>query len=199
MCEWKIHRWEIWCDKEQWQPVRVVKKRQTAILRRCSERQTDWNEFLIGWRDFPDPIHDTWEPLAHLSNSEHMIREFNQKWEQDHVTKTAETLEDQTSVVWDLYRLTYTGAFWTPPWLTWCVWSKQAPSLDHLERDQQRGHTHNAHTLHTHSLTNPYIYTFLCVSHTNTLEPEYCYTESLCVKLSFRGGFSRCSTVPYPV
>jgi hypothetical protein len=23
-------------------------------------------EFLIGWRDFPDPVHDTWDPLAHL-------------------------------------------------------------------------------------------------------------------------------------
>jgi hypothetical protein len=38
-------------------------------------------EFLIGWSDFPDPVHDTWEPLAHLSGSEHMIREFNQRWE----------------------------------------------------------------------------------------------------------------------
>ena len=34
-------------------------------------------EFLIGWRDFPDPKDDTWDPLAHLSGSEHMIREFN--------------------------------------------------------------------------------------------------------------------------
>jgi hypothetical protein len=24
-------------------------------------------EFLIGWRGFPDPLHDTWEPLGHLS------------------------------------------------------------------------------------------------------------------------------------
>ena len=31
-------------------------------------------EFLIGWHDFPDPVHDTWEPVAHLSGSEHMIR-----------------------------------------------------------------------------------------------------------------------------
>ncbi len=23
--------------------------------------------FLIGWRDFPNPIHDTWEPLAHFT------------------------------------------------------------------------------------------------------------------------------------
>ena len=28
----------------------------------------------------------------------------------------------------------------------------------------------DTHTLPTHSLTHPYIFTFLCVSHTNTLE-----------------------------
>jgi hypothetical protein len=33
-------------------------------------------EFLIGWRGFPED--DTWEPLGHLSGSEHMIREFNE-------------------------------------------------------------------------------------------------------------------------
>jgi hypothetical protein len=47
-------------------------------------------------------------------------------------------------------------------------------TLDHLGRDQQRGHTvthtTHTHTLPTHSLTHPYIFTFLCVSHTNTLE-----------------------------
>ncbi len=32
-------------------------------------------EFLIGCRSFPDPKDDTWEPLAHLSSSEHMIRD----------------------------------------------------------------------------------------------------------------------------
>ena len=40
-------------------------------------------EFLIGWSDFPDPKDDTWEPLDHLSGSEHMIREFNEQWEKD--------------------------------------------------------------------------------------------------------------------
>ena len=45
-------------------------------------------------------------------------------------------------------------------------------TLDHLGRDQQRGHTHttHTHTLPTHSLTHPYIFTFLFVTHTNTLE-----------------------------
>jgi len=62
------------------------------------KRRTKGNnlEFLIGWRGFPDPNHDTWEPLHHLSGSEHMIREFNQQWEKDYVRKTAETLEAQT-------------------------------------------------------------------------------------------------------
>jgi hypothetical protein len=53
-------------------------------------------EFLIGCRGFPDPKDDTWEPLDHLSGSEHMIREFNEQWEKDYVRKTVETLEDQT-------------------------------------------------------------------------------------------------------
>ncbi len=52
-------------------------------------------EFLIGWCDFPDTVHDTWDPLVHLSGSEHMIREFNQKWEEDYVRKTVETLQVQ--------------------------------------------------------------------------------------------------------
>jgi hypothetical protein len=46
-------------------------------------------------------------------------------------------------------------------------------TLDHLGRDQQRGqntHTSHTYTLPTHSLTHPYIFTFLCVSQTNTLE-----------------------------
>ena len=90
-------------------------------------------EFLIGWRGFPDPKDDTWVSLDHLSGSEHMIREFNEQWEKDYVRKRAETLQAQaarrktcqylpllcllrgSSVVWDLYRLTYAGAFWTPP------------------------------------------------------------------------------------
>jgi hypothetical protein len=39
------------------------------------------------------------------------------------------------------------------------------------KRSAKRTHTHtHTHTLPTHSLTHPYIYTFLCVAHTNTLE-----------------------------
>jgi hypothetical protein len=79
-----------------------------------------------------------------------------------------------SSVVWNLYRLTCVGVFWTPPWLTWCGINR---TLDHLGRDEQRGHTHHTHThTHTHYLLShwhtgdPYIFTFLCVSHTNTVE-----------------------------
>jgi hypothetical protein len=52
-----------------------------------------------------------------------------------------------------------------------CV-GESSTTLDHLGRDQRRGHTHttHTHTLPTHSLTHPYIFTFLCVTHTNTLE-----------------------------
>ena len=70
-------------------------KAQYFVDKVKDKRRTKGNnlEFLIGWRGFPDPNHDTWEPLHHLSGSEHMIREFNQQWEKDYVRKTAETLE----------------------------------------------------------------------------------------------------------
>ena len=61
-------------------------KPQYFVDRVKDRRRTKGNnlEFLIGWRGFPDPNHDTWEPLHHLSGSEHMIREFNQQWEKDY-------------------------------------------------------------------------------------------------------------------
>ena len=51
-------------------------------------------EFLIGWRGFPDPKDDTWEPLDHLSGSEHMIREFNEQWEKDYDVIREENVRD---------------------------------------------------------------------------------------------------------
>jgi hypothetical protein len=42
--------------------VDVVKDKRTKINNL---------EFLIRWRDFPNPIHDTWDPLVHLTGSEH--------------------------------------------------------------------------------------------------------------------------------
>jgi hypothetical protein len=69
------------------------------------ERWTQNNnfEFLIVCRGFPDPLHDKWEPLAHLSGSEHMIREFNQQWEVDYVRKTAETLRSVSTLTYQLW------------------------------------------------------------------------------------------------
>ena len=80
------------------------------------------------------------------------------------------TSDDGSSVVWDLYRLTCSGSFWTPPWLTWCWLNKHLQSS--WKRSTNRTHTHTTHkhTLPTHPLTHPYIYIFLCVSHTDTLE-----------------------------
>ena len=69
-------------DKPQYFVDKVKDKRRT---------KNNNLEFLIGWRGFPDPKDDTWEPLGHLSGSEHMIREFNEQWEKDYVRKTAET------------------------------------------------------------------------------------------------------------
>ena len=75
-------------DKSQYFVGKVEDKRRT---------KNNNLEFLIGWRGFPDPKDDTWEPLHHLSGSEHMIREFNEQWETDYVRKTAETLQVQTA------------------------------------------------------------------------------------------------------
>ncbi len=74
-------------DKPQYFVDKVKDKRRT---------KNNNLEFIIGWRGLPDPKDDTWEPLGQLSGSEHMIREFNEKWEKDYVRKTAETLEVQT-------------------------------------------------------------------------------------------------------
>jgi hypothetical protein len=74
-------------DKPQYFVDKVKDKRRT---------KTNNREFLIGWRGFPDPKDDTWEPLGHLLGSEHMIREFSQQWEKDYVRKTVETLVSQT-------------------------------------------------------------------------------------------------------
>ncbi len=74
-------------DKSQYFVDKVKDKRRT---------KNNNLEFLIGWRGFPDPKDDMWEPLDHLTGSEHMIRECNEQWEKDYVRKTAETLEAQT-------------------------------------------------------------------------------------------------------
>ncbi len=73
-------------------------KPQYLVDKVKDKRRTKGNnlEFLIGWCGFPDPKDDTWEPLHHLSGSEHMIREFNEQWEKDYVRKTTETLEAQS-------------------------------------------------------------------------------------------------------
>jgi hypothetical protein len=50
-----------------------------------------------------------------------------------------------SSVVWDLYRLTCAGDFWTPPgWLTWCGLNKHLRSS--WKRWTKRTHTHHTHT-----------------------------------------------------
>ncbi len=74
-------------DKSQYFVDKVKDKRRT---------KNNNLEFLIGWCGFPDPKHDTWESLGHLSGSEHIILEFNEQWEKDYVRKTTETLEAKT-------------------------------------------------------------------------------------------------------
>ncbi len=50
------------------------------------------------------------------------------------------------------------------------MWTKQVSEIIFQEMNKEDTHTPHTHTLPTHSLTHPYIFTFLCVSHTNTLE-----------------------------
>jgi hypothetical protein len=60
------------------------------------------------------------------------------------------------------------------PLTLWEVWFSNVSLLFYRFIIKEDTHTHTTHThTHTHtthSLTHPYIYTFLCVSHTNTLE-----------------------------
>ena len=111
MCEWEHLRWETWCDTDKSEPLRGVKKWKVAILLRdfvdvvkrtknyvktILKRTKNYTlEFLIGWRDFPDPIHDTWETLNHCGQgSEPEIREFN--WSRDKLSRLR-----NSSDVWD--------------------------------------------------------------------------------------------------
>ena len=62
-------------------------------------------EFLIGWCGFPDPKDDTWDPLGHLSGSEHMIREFNEQWEKRMLRATISRWELTTGTLLDSVQL----------------------------------------------------------------------------------------------
>ncbi len=46
-------------------------------------------EFLIRWRDFPNPIHDTWDPLAHLTGSEHDLVRMARQYLAVHATSAS--------------------------------------------------------------------------------------------------------------
>ncbi len=50
-------------------------------------------EFLIGWRDFPLDYDDTWEPITNLPGSEHMIAEFQKRWQEEYKIKTVDQLQ----------------------------------------------------------------------------------------------------------
>jgi hypothetical protein len=79
-------------DKPQYFVDKVKDKRRT---------KNNNLEFLIGWRGFPDPKDDTWERLGHLSGSEHMIREFNEKWEKRMLRATISRWELTTGILLD--------------------------------------------------------------------------------------------------
>ncbi len=83
-------------DKPQYFVDKVKDKRRT---------KNNNLEFLMGWHGFPDPKDDTWEPIGHLSGSEHMIREFNEQWEKRMLRATISTWELTTRTLLDSVHL----------------------------------------------------------------------------------------------
>ncbi len=83
-------------DKPQYFVDKVKDKRRT---------KNNNLEFLIGWCGFPDPKDDTWEPLGHLSGSEHMIREFNENREKRVLRATISRWELTTGTLLDSVHL----------------------------------------------------------------------------------------------
>ncbi len=82
-------------------------RRNTSLIR---WRTNDGLKTIIlsskmGWRGFPDPKDDTWEPLGHLSGSEHMIREFNEQWEKRMLSATIWRWELTTRTLLDSVQL----------------------------------------------------------------------------------------------
>jgi hypothetical protein len=47
-------------------------------------------EYHVGWRGYLDPKMDTWEPLKHLSGSEHMVAEFEKNYQAEYDRKSQE-------------------------------------------------------------------------------------------------------------
>jgi Chromo (CHRromatin Organisation MOdifier) domain len=64
-----------------------------------SKRQSKVNgtEYLIGWRGYPDPSLDTWEPLKNLAGSENMVAEYERKYEVEYQAKTDQALAEKAA------------------------------------------------------------------------------------------------------
>jgi hypothetical protein len=56
-------------------------------------------------------------------------------------------------LLWNLYRLTCGGVFWTPPWLTWCGLNKHLKSS--WKRSTKR--THTSHYQQGYLMYSPYV------------------------------------------
>ena len=83
-----------------------------------------------------------------------MIREFNQKWKQDYVRKTAETLYGRDTRLLDITMIDL-------------MWDKQNFKSS-WKRSTKRAHTHtHTHTHTTYSLTDARIHVHftLCLTH----------------------------------
>ncbi len=93
--------------------------KRTCKSNRCPTTQTLWcggSRIIKSFLTWSEWLDSTWQYLTLLS----LLR--------------------GSLVMWDLYRLTCTAAFWTPPWLTWCGLNKYRRSSS--KRWTKRTHTH---------------------------------------------------------
>ncbi len=124
---WVPHPWISTCPLSKGKP----RFKRTWKSNRWPTTQTLWCggiSIIKSFPTWPEWLDGTWQYLSLLS----LLR--------------------GSSVVWNLYRLTWTGGFWTPPWLTWCGWNKYLRSS--WKRWTKRTRTHHTHEHTTYSLTD---------------------------------------------
>ena len=54
-------------------------------------------QWLVGWENFPDAKHDTWEPVENLAGLETLISEFRQQFKEEQELLEAQTAEKKKS------------------------------------------------------------------------------------------------------
>ncbi len=144
-----------------------VRSRNTSLLWWRTNGQKNNNlKFLIRWSDNRCPTTQTlWSGGSSTSKS--FLSDLVQasRW----LDSTCQYLSllrllRDSSVVWDMYRLTCVGAFWTPPWLTWCGLNMHLKSF--WKRSRKWTHTRTqTHTYYLLTHWRIHTYTLSFVSH----------------------------------